>query len=94
MDFLYFIFYACLSLRFLNVEINPGPWRSVPAFCGILSSNERGLAGNLTVITVALSQYDMMLCSETVVSDMRHVSEFLVPGFGRPTDGCIRTRWL
>ena len=43
----------------------------------------RGLAGNLSDLTVASSQYDILLCSETLVSDMRHVSEILVPGFGR-----------
>ena len=31
----------------------------------------------------ASSQYNILLCSETLVSDMRHVSEVLVPGFGR-----------
>ena len=30
------------------------------------------------------SQYDILLCSETLVSDMHHVSEVLVPGFCRP----------
>ena len=30
------------------------------------------------------SQYDILLCSETLVSDMRHVSEVLVPGFCCP----------
>ena len=33
---------------------------------------------------MASSQYDILLCSEALVSDMRHVSEVLVPGFGRP----------
>ena len=33
---------------------------------------------------MASSQYDLLLCSETLVSDRRHISEFLVPGFGRP----------
>ena len=33
---------------------------------------------------MASSQYDVLLCSETLVSDMRHVSEVLVPIFGRP----------
>ena len=63
----------------------------------------RGLAGNLSDLTVASSQYDVMFCFETLVSDMRHLSELLVPGFGLvvsgqdasgPWDGCIRTRWL
>ena len=49
----------------------------------------RGLAGNLSDLTVASSQYDILLCSETLVSDMRHVSEVLVPGFGRPVLLCL-----
>ena len=44
----------------------------------------RGLSGNLSDLAVASSQYDILLCSATLVSDLRHVSEFLVPGFGRP----------
>ena len=42
------------------------------------------LSGNLSDLAVAPSQYDILLCSETLVSDLRHVSELLVPGFGRP----------
>ena len=38
------------------------------------------LAGNLSDLTVASSQYDILLCSETLVSDMRHMSELLVSG--------------
>ena len=61
----------------MNIErIRPGPRRPVPAVCRILCSNVRGL-------TVASSQYDILLCYETLVSDMRHVSEVLVPGFCR-----------
>ena len=83
MDFLYLLFYGCLRLRFLDVETNPGPRCPVPAVCRILCSNVRGLAGNLSDLNVASSQYDILLCSETLVSDMRHVSEVLVPGFCR-----------
>ena len=79
MDFLYLIFYGCLRLRFLDMETNPGPRRPAPDVCKILCSNVRGLAGNLSDLTVASSQYDILLCSETLVSDMRHVSEVLVP---------------
>ena len=78
MDFLYLIFYGCLRLRFLDVETNPGQRRPVPAVCRILCSKVRVLAGNLSDLTVASSQYDIMLCSETLVSDIRHVSEVLV----------------
>ena len=48
----------------------------------------RGLAGNLSDLTVASSQYGILLCSEILVSDSRHVSELLVPGFGRPVLLC------
>ena len=88
MEFIYLIFYACLRLRFLDVETNPGLWRSVPAVCRILCSNVRGLARNLSDLTVALSQYDILFCSETLVSDMCHVSELLVPIFGHPVLLC------
>ena len=90
MDFLYLIFYGCLRLRFLDVETKPGQLRPAPAVCRILCSNVRGLAGNLSDLTVASSQYDILLCSETLVSDMRHVSEVLVPGFCRPGGGCTK----
>ena len=58
--------------------------RPVPAVCRILRSNVRGLDRNLSDLAVASSQYDILLCSETLVSDMRHVSEVLVSGFCRP----------
>ena len=84
MNFLYLIFYGCLRLQFLDVETNPGPCCPVPAVCRILCSNVQGLAGNLSNLTVASSQYDILLCSETLVSDMHHMSEVLVPSFCRP----------
>ena len=44
--------------------------------------------GTLSDLTVASSRYDILLCFETLVSDMRHVSESQVPGFGRPVLLC------
>ena len=58
------------------------------AVCRIPCSNVRGLAGNLSDLTVASAQYDILFCSETLVSNMHHVSELLVPGFGRPVLLC------
>ena len=84
MGTLHLEFYSCLRLQFPDVETNAGPRRSVPAGCRILCSNEQGLSGNLSDLAVALSQYDILLCSETLVSDLHHVSELLVPGFGHP----------
>ena len=56
--FQYRIFYACLRLRFLDVETNPGPRRPVPAVRRLLCSNLLGPAGNLSDLTVASSRYD------------------------------------
>ena len=63
------------------VETNPGTRRPVPAVCRILCSNVRGLAGKLSDLTVASSQYDILLCSEILVLDLRLVSELLVRGY-------------
>ena len=57
------------------METNPGPRRPIPTVCRLLCSNVRALAGNLSDLTVASSRYDILLCSETFVSDTRHVSE-------------------
>ena len=70
------------------METNPGPRRPVPAVCRILCSNVRGLSRNLSDLKMPSSQFDILLCSETLVSDMRHVSELLVPGFGSPVVLC------
>ena len=98
-------FYPCLRLRFPDVETNPGPRRPVPDSCRILCSNVRCLSGILSDLAMASSHYVILLCSETLVLDLRHVSELLVPGFGRPVfcagqaasypwDDGICTRWI
>ena len=84
MGTLHLKFYSCLRLLFPDFETNPGPRRPVAASCRILCSNVRGLSGNLSDLAMASSQYNILLCSETFVSDLRHVSELLVPGFGLP----------
>ena len=81
-----------------DVETNLDPRRPVPEACRILCSKVWRLSKNLSDVTVASSQYDLLLCSETLVSDRRHMSEFLVPGFGRPVllcrDGVPRARGM
>ena len=89
MDFLYLIFYACLRLGFWM-------WRQTRA-CGVLFTLSAdysvvmysAVAGNLSYLTVASSRHDILLCSQTLVSDMRHVSELLAPGFRRPVLLCL-----
>ena len=88
MGTLHLKFYSCLRLWFPDVETNPGPRRPVATNCRILCSNVQGLSGNLSDMAVASSQYDILLWSETLVSDLRHVSELLVPGFGCPVLSC------
>ena len=69
-DFLYLIFYGCLRFRFLDVERNPDPRRPVPDVCRILCSNVRGLAGNLSDLTVASSQYMIYCCAPRLWSQI------------------------
>ena len=57
------------------METNPGPWHPIPAVCRILYSSVGSSVACLTML---------LFCSETLVSDIRHVSELLVPGFGCP----------
>ena len=74
--YFYFIFY-CYSLIFLvlyllillsgDVELNPGPSRS--SF-KVLYSNVRGLASKLQDLSILASKYDMILCPETLVSNI------------------------
>ena len=54
----------------------------------ILFSDVRGLSKNLSDVTVASSQCDLLLCSDTLVSDRRDISELKVPGFGRSVLSC------
>ena len=85
--------YAFLRFRFLDVETNPGPRRPVPCVCRILCRNVRDLAGNLSDLTVASSQYDIKFCSETVLLwdfGLRYASRVQVAcfGFGQPVMLC------
>ena len=78
------LFFACLKLRFPDVEVNPGPRAAGLRTCRILCCNIRGLHGNLKDLSLAASSYDVVLCSETLVSSHRHISELAVPNFSRP----------
>ena len=40
---------------------------------------------NLNDLQIALRDYDIILCSETLVSNRRHISELLIPDFNKPT---------
>ena len=74
-EFLNLIFYACPRFQFLDVETNPAPWCPVPGVCRILCSNVWGLTRNINHQTMASSQYNILFSSETLVSEMHHMSD-------------------
>ena len=49
-----------------------------------LHSNVRGLCGNLSDLIVVSKDFDILLCSETLVSNFRHIAELSIPGFKKP----------
>ena len=89
---LHLIFYACLKLRFPDVVTYPGPRRPVPGVCRILCSNVRGLSKKLSDVTVASSQYDLLVPA----GSWNWSSCIVVPGWNAagPWDGCICARWI
>jgi len=79
-----FLLFLCGIVVLLSgdVELNPGPCR--PKYCNLLFSNIRGLHGNLNELAVISAKFDIICCAETLVSDMRHTSELLLPNFNKP----------
>ena len=85
-DIFIFIFYnfcyIFIDLLLLcgDIHPNPGPKK----FFKCMYANVRGLRANLDDLCLASSNCDMVFCSETLVSEHRHVSEILMPNFRRP----------
>ena len=67
-----------------DVELNPRPVNSRNRQCRMLYSNIRGLYGNLDDLIVASKGFDILLCSEALVSNFSHIAELSIPGFKRP----------
>lgn len=63
-----------------DIHANPGPKRDF----NVLYANVRGLFGNRKELKATSTQYDLVLCSETIVSDYRHSAELLLPDFNKP----------
>ena len=61
------------------MEENTVP-RASSRSCHVLNANIRGLHKNLSLIARG---GDMVLCSKTLVSFRRYVSELMILGFGR-----------
>ena len=89
MEFIYLIFLMLalgFGFRMWRLTLARGGLFPLSADCSVVMCG--AWPGTLVNLTVASSQYDMLLCSETLVSDLRHVTELLVPGFGRPVLLC------
>ena len=67
-----------------DVEVNPGPTFCRRRQCRMLYSNIRGLHANLNDLMVSSRQFDILFCSETLVSNLRSPKELLLPGFKQP----------
>ena len=63
----------------------PGPRLTGRPQCRVMYSNIRGLYKNIHDLIAVSRQYDILFCSETLVSSRRHPTEILIPGFKKPT---------
>ena len=52
-------FYGCLELRFLDVEVNPGP-RAVLQCCRVMFTNINDLHGYRDEIAIAATKFDVV----------------------------------
>lgn len=64
-----------------DVELTPGP--DCPKYCRLLFGNTRGLRGNSDEPSAASIKFGIICCAETLVSDMRHTSELLLPNVNK-----------
>ena len=82
--FTYIFIVFLLSILSGDVELNPGPVKGRNRQCRVLYSNIRGLYGNLHDLIVASKGFDILLCSETLVTNFKRIAELCIPGFKRP----------
>lgn len=66
---------------FGDAHFNTSP---IKPYCRIMYTKMHGLKDNLHDLPVTLINHDVICCSETLVSDMRHVAEPFIPNFGKP----------
>ena len=80
--FLSYFYFPLIILLANDVKPNPGPGRA--ASCRVLYSNIRGLFRNISELSLVARDFDILLCSETLVTSRRHSSEIAIGGFGFP----------
>ena len=86
MDFKYCINFLLIIIILLagDVEKNPGPTPCRRRQCRMLYSNIRGLNANKNDLIAASRQFDIVFCSETLVSNFRSPKELLIPDYKEP----------
>ena len=81
-----------------DIQLNPGPQLTGRPQCRVMYANIRGLFKNIRELLAISRQYDIIFCSETLVSSRRHSAEILLPGFKKPillrSDAIPRARGL
>ena len=65
----------CLLILSGDVELHPGPRLTGRPQCCVMYSNIRGLYKNIHDLIAVSRQYDILFCSETLVSSRRHPAE-------------------
>ena len=75
----------CLLILSGDVELHPRPRLTGRPQCRAMYSIIRGLYKNIHDLIAVSTQYDILFCSETLVSSRRHPTEILIPGFKKPT---------
>jgi len=61
MDLIYLLYFACLIIRYPDVEVNPGPRCVAPRKLRLLFNNINGLYGNISELGVAAAGYDLIV---------------------------------
>ena len=72
------------DFRLGDVELNSGTVNGRNRQCRVLYSSIRGLYGNLHDLIVPPKGFDILFCSETLVSNFSHIEELSISGFERP----------
>ena len=94
---MYFYFNLSYWLRLLLIvcgdvksNLSPGSDKRVQ----VRYPNIRGLHANLDELTVPGSDYDVLVCAESKVSNHRHLSELRMPGFVVSDSNAHHSEWL
>lgn len=69
----------CGIILLWEVESNPNPYNS--KYCNLCFNNICGLYRNLIEIAIILTKFNIICCTETLITDMSDTSELLLPNF-------------